>query len=65
MNRKLIFVLTLTLMSMGMTSAQTDTIRSIKLDSLIWKKVSEYRKTTGQRNATFLKTCRNILTRPE
>lgn len=49
MNKKLIFVLTLTLMSMGITSAQTDTIRSIKLDSLIWKKVSDYRKTVGQR----------------
>jgi len=49
MNNNKIFFLLLTVCCSLKMSAQTDTIRSVKLDSLIWKKVSEYRKKVGQR----------------
>jgi hypothetical protein len=37
-------------------NSQVDTIRSIKLDSLIWNKVSDYRKSIGMRPLKSFKT---------
>jgi hypothetical protein len=44
------------ILSTSQVNSQIDTIRSIKLDSLIWTKVSEYRKSIGIRPLKVFKT---------
>ena len=44
------------ILTSSQVNSQIDTIRSIKLDSLIWTKVSEYRKSIGMRPLKVFKT---------
>ena len=53
--KRLAFIFVMILTS-SQVNSQIDTIRSIKLDSLIWTKVSEYRKSIGMRPLKVFKT---------
>lgn len=52
--KRLTFVFAMILSSQ--INSQVDTIRSIKLDSLIWNKISEYRKSIGVKPLKVFKT---------
>ena len=53
--KRLAFIFAM-ILSTSQVNSQIDTIRSIKLDSLIWTKVSEYRKSIGIRPLKVFKT---------